>query len=145
MDQKEQHIREDIEGTRTAMSEKIEMIEGRVHETMEGTKTTIDSVMDSVKQIQDTVEQTKSAIDNVLDTIKHSMDETIERAKYTADLIAQVNQNPWLMFGCAILTGYVLSGIDRQGSLGPRHDPEVRRSNSGSQSSPSLYESSAIP
>jgi hypothetical protein len=139
MDQKEQHFRKDIEDTRAAMTEKIEMIENRVHDTMEGTKSTIDNVMDNVKRVQGTVEQTKSTIDNILETIKHSMDETIERVKYTADLIEQVNQNPWIMFGCAILTGYVLSSIDREGSLGPRHDHQRRGSDSDSKSSPAPH------
>jgi hypothetical protein len=134
MDQKENHIRKDIDETRAAMSEKIEMIEGRVHETMEGTKSTIDHVMDNVKHVQGTVEQTMSAVDNVIDTIKHSMDETMERAKYTADLIAQVNKNPWIMFGCAILAGYVLSSMDRERSLGSRHDQERKGHNAGSKS-----------
>ncbi|HSF34399.1 MAG TPA: hypothetical protein VLK82_28565 [Candidatus Tectomicrobia bacterium] len=120
MDQKEHHIRKDIDDTHAVMSEKIEMIEGRVHETMEGTKSTIDHVMDNVKHIQSTVDQTKSAIDNVLETIKDSIDETMERAKYTADLIDQVNKNPWIMFGCAILAGYVLSSMDRERSFGSR-------------------------
>jgi archaellum component FlaC len=103
MDQKEHYIRKDIDETRAVMSEKIDMIEGRVHETMEGTKSTMDQIMESVKHIQGTVDQTKSAMDNVLETIKHSIDETMERAKYTADLIEQVNKNPWIMFGCAVL------------------------------------------
>jgi uncharacterized protein with von Willebrand factor type A (vWA) domain len=114
MDQRESHIRKDIEGTRSAMTEKLEMIEDRVHETMEGTQSTIDTVMDNIKRVQGTVEEAKSTIDNVLETIKYSMDETIERVKYTTDLIGQVNQNPWIMFGSAILMGYVLSSINQR-------------------------------
>jgi ElaB/YqjD/DUF883 family membrane-anchored ribosome-binding protein len=134
MDQKEYYIRKDIDDTRAVMSEKIELIEGRVHETMEGTKSTIDHVMDNVKHIQSTVEQTRSAIDNVIETIKHSMDETMERAKYTADLIEQVNKNPWIMFGCAILAGYVLSSMDRERSFDSRHAQDRKGPNIGAKS-----------
>jgi ElaB/YqjD/DUF883 family membrane-anchored ribosome-binding protein len=101
------------------MTEKLEMIEDRVHETMEGTQSTIDTVMDNIKRVQGTVEEAKSTIDNVLETIKYSMDETIERVKYTTDLIGQVNQNPWIMFGSAILMGYVLSSINQRELLNP--------------------------
>jgi ElaB/YqjD/DUF883 family membrane-anchored ribosome-binding protein len=135
MDQRELHIRKDIDDTRAVMSEKIEMIEDRVHETMEGTKSTIDHVIDNVKHVQETVEQTKSAIDNVLETVKHSIDETIERAKYTADLINQVNRNPWIMFGCAILAGYILSSIDRERSPGSRYDHESEERDSRAKGS----------
>jgi hypothetical protein len=134
MDQKANHIMKDIDDTRAAMNEKIGMIEDRVHETMEGTQSTIDNVMHNVKQVQGTVEQTKSAIDNILAAIKDSVDETIERARYTADLIEQVNQNPWIMFGGAILTGYILSSINREGSLGGRRVDEWKPDNSVSRS-----------
>src|ERR671914_179813 len=126
MDQRENHIRADIEGTRTAMTEKIEMIEDRMHETVEGTQSTIDSVMDNIKRVQGTVEDAKSTVDNIMETIKYTMDETIERVKYTTDLIEQVNQNPWIMFGSAILIGYVLSNLSREKSSGSAQMPEQR-------------------
>jgi ElaB/YqjD/DUF883 family membrane-anchored ribosome-binding protein len=121
MDQRENNIRTDIEDTRTAMTEKIDLIENRMHETMQGTQSTIDNIMDSVKRVQGTVEEAKSTVDNIIETVKYTMDETIERVKYTTDLIEQVNQNPWIMFGSAVLIGYVLSGINLGGSAAPRH------------------------
>jgi ElaB/YqjD/DUF883 family membrane-anchored ribosome-binding protein len=126
MDQRESHIRENIEDTRTAVTEKIEMLEGRVHETMEGTKSTIDTVMDSIKRVQGTVEEAKSAVDNILETLKYTMEETIERVKSTTDLIEQVNRNPWIMFGSAIVMGYILSSIDYKRSFDSRHAHERR-------------------
>jgi hypothetical protein len=139
MDQRNQHLLKDIDDTHNTMNEKIGMIEDRVHETIEGTRSTIDNVMDNVKRVQGTVEQTKSMIDNVLATIKDSMDETIERVKYTAEIIEQVNKNPWIMFGGAILAGYVLSSINRPGSLGGGHAHEWKADNSA------VPESSAVP
>jgi ElaB/YqjD/DUF883 family membrane-anchored ribosome-binding protein len=126
MDQRENHIRTDIEGTRTAMTEKIDMIENRMHETMQGTQSTIDNIMDSVKRVQGTVEEAKSTVDNIIETVKYTMDETIERVKYTTDLIEQVNQNPWIMFGSAVLIGYVLSGLNQGGSSAARHARQPR-------------------
>jgi hypothetical protein len=124
MDQKNQRIIKDIDTTQSAVNEKIEMIEDRVHETLEGTQSTIEGVMDNINRVKGTVEQTKSSLDNILSTIKDSVDETVERVKYTADLIEQVKQNPWIMFGGAILAGYVLSNINREGSLGGRRVDE---------------------
>ena len=140
MDQRENHVRADIEETRTAMTEKIGMIEDRMHETMEGTqstienvidniKPTIESVMDNIKRVQGTVEDAKSTVDNIMETVKYTMDETIERVKYTTDLIEQVNQNPWIMFGSAILIGYVLSSMG-QGSFDSRHTQRREMDNS---------------
>ena len=121
MDERESHIRKDIDDTRSTMNEKLEMIEERVHETVEGTRSTIESVMSNINRVQGTIEETKSTIDNVIETIKYAMDETIERVKYTTDLIEQVNKNPWIMFGSAILMGYVLSSINREASSGSHH------------------------
>jgi len=128
MVQKESDIEKDIEDTRAVMTEKIDIIEGRVHETMEGTKATIDNVMDKVKGVQETIEDAKVTIDSLLETVKHTMEETIERVKYTATLIEQVDQNPWIMFGSAILTGYVLSGLS-QNRLSGQHYTREKKGN----------------
>ena len=111
MVQKESSLERDIEDTRAVMTEKIDMIENRVNETMEGTKATIDNVMEKVKGVQETIDTAKSTVDNILETIKHTMEETIERVKYTSTVIEQVDQSPWIMLGSAVLTGYVLGGL----------------------------------
>jgi uncharacterized membrane protein/ElaB/YqjD/DUF883 family membrane-anchored ribosome-binding protein len=114
MVQKENSLEKDIEQTRAVMTEKIDKIENRMNETMEGTKETISSVMDKVKGVQETIDTAKSTIDNILETIKHTMEETVERVKYTANAIEQVDQNPWIMFSSAVLTGYVLGGLNEE-------------------------------
>lgn len=121
MDKTESHIRQNIEETRAAMNEKIEMIEGRVHETMEGTQSTIDGVVGNINRVKGTIEDTKSVIDSSIDTLRQAVDETVERVKYTADLIEQVKHNPWIMIGSAVLVGYVMGSLNRQDSLDMGH------------------------
>jgi ElaB/YqjD/DUF883 family membrane-anchored ribosome-binding protein len=125
MDEKESHSRVNVGSEHSAVTEKLDMIEERIHDTVEGTKSTINNVMDSIQHAQTTIEGTKSAIDNVLETIKYAMDETVERVKYTTDLIEQVNKNPWIMFGSAVLMGYVLSTVGANALPGRRdtHNP----------------------
>jgi uncharacterized protein with von Willebrand factor type A (vWA) domain len=127
MDQRESQVGKDIENTRAVMAEKIEMIEDRVNETVELTKSTIDNVMHKVKDVQGTIEDAKSTVDDLLETIKQTMEETIERVKSTASLIEQVDQNPWIMFGSAILTGYILSSLNRGRPLGQTYARERGR------------------
>jgi uncharacterized membrane protein len=112
MAQKPNSLERDIEDTRNVMTEKIDMIENRVNETMEGTKVTVNNVIDKVKGVQETIDTAKSSIDSILETIKNTIDETIDRVKYTSTVIEQVDQNPWIMVGSAILTGYVLGGLN---------------------------------
>jgi ElaB/YqjD/DUF883 family membrane-anchored ribosome-binding protein len=118
MDKTESHIKQNIEETRAAMNEKIEKIEGRVHETMEGTQSTIDTVVGNINRAKETIEDTKSIIDNSIDTLRHAVDETVERVKYTAELIEQVKHNPWIMLGSAVLVGYVMGSMNRQDAAG---------------------------
>jgi ElaB/YqjD/DUF883 family membrane-anchored ribosome-binding protein len=118
MDKTECYIKQNIEETRAAMNEKIKKIEGRVHETMDGTKSTIASVVSNIHRVKDTVEETKSVIDTGIDTLRQAIDETVERVKSTAELIDQVKQNPWIMLGSAALVGYVLGSLNRQEALG---------------------------
>src|SRR5215475_8787855 len=131
MVQNEGRLEKDIEDTRAVMTEKIDMIEDRVNETMEGTKATIDNVMEKVKGVQETIDSTKSTIDNILETIKHTMEETIERVKYTSTVIEQVDQNPWIMLGSAVLTGYVLGGLNEGRSPSQHYIPEKKGSTIG--------------
>ena len=135
MVQKESSLERDIEDTRAVMTEKIDMIENRVNETMEGTKATIDNVMEKVKGVQETIDTAKSTIDNILETIKHTMEETIERVKYTSTVIEQVDQSPWIMLGSAVLTGYVLGGLNEGesngGKLAKQHDISDKRQHDG--------------
>jgi hypothetical protein len=113
MDQKEIYIKQNIEKTREAMSEKIERLESRIHKALEGPKSTIHTVIGSIDRLKGTIEETKLAIDHGLDTINQAVDETITRVNPTADLIARVNHDPWIMIGSAILMGYVMGSLNR--------------------------------
>jgi ElaB/YqjD/DUF883 family membrane-anchored ribosome-binding protein len=128
MDQTESHIKQNIEETRASMSQKIEMIEGRMHDTMEGTKSTIDNVVNNINRVKGTIEDTKSIIDTSIDTLRQAVDETVERVKSSADLIDQVKQNPWIMLASAILVGYIMGGLNQHEALGFNKDREHMRS-----------------
>jgi hypothetical protein len=124
MDQREDDLRQEIEDTRAAMTEKIELIEERVQETIAGAKSTVESAMQGFKQVQETVEKAKSTADSVIESVKGTVDETIERAKSTSELIAQVNQNPWIMFGSALLVGYILGSLARNKAFDSTRTPD---------------------
>jgi hypothetical protein len=121
MDQREISIKRNIEGTREAMSEKIAMLESRIHKAMEGPKSTIDAVVGGIDQVRGAIEESKLVIDNGIDTINQAIDETIIRVKSTAGLIAQVEQDPWIMFGSAILMGYVIGSLNCGDVFAKRH------------------------
>jgi ElaB/YqjD/DUF883 family membrane-anchored ribosome-binding protein len=47
----------------------------------------------------------------MLESVKGTVNETVERAKPTADLLDYVQQNPWLLVGGAVLMGYILGAL----------------------------------
>jgi hypothetical protein len=141
MDQRESHLKRNIEETRTAMNEKIDKIEGKVHSTMEGTKSTLDTMVGGINRVKGTIDETKSVVDNSIDTIKQAVDETVERVKYTAELIEQVKHNPWIMIGSAVLVGYVMGSLNREGAMGTRHahEPAAQRFGTATPASSEIH------
>jgi uncharacterized membrane protein len=116
MVQKDSILEKEIDDTRSSMTEKIDMIESQMSEKMDAAKEKIDNVMGKFKDVQDTIDTAKNAVDSILETLKHTMEETVERVKYTSTVIQQVDQNPWIMLGSAVLTGYVLGGLNEGAS-----------------------------
>jgi ElaB/YqjD/DUF883 family membrane-anchored ribosome-binding protein len=80
-------IREQIEETRTALTEKLETLEG---------------------QVRDTVQTAKETVEGTIENVKSSVQETVQTVKRTFDLRHQVDQHPWAMLGGSFLTGFVL-------------------------------------
>jgi ElaB/YqjD/DUF883 family membrane-anchored ribosome-binding protein len=78
---------QDIEDTRSAITEKLEILEERVRETVEGAQ---------------------SSVEDIVENVRETVGDTVETVKRTLDVPHQVDQHPWLMFGGATLAGYLL-------------------------------------
>jgi ElaB/YqjD/DUF883 family membrane-anchored ribosome-binding protein len=78
---------QDIEDTRSAITEKLEILEERVRETVEGAQ---------------------SSVEDIVENIRETVGDTVETVKRTLDVPYQVDQHPWLMVGGATLAGYLL-------------------------------------
>jgi len=92
----EELIRQRMEKTRESLTDKLEILENRL----------IGSVHEATSAVKETVEN-----------VKESMHEGVESVKDAVDVQAHVARRPWLMFGGAVLGGYVL------GSLLSRDEP----------------------
>jgi ElaB/YqjD/DUF883 family membrane-anchored ribosome-binding protein len=107
------------------MTEKLELLEERVRETVESAKSTVDDIMDNVKgtvnetvgAVKGTVDEAKSTVENIVENVKDTMIDTVTRVKHTFDLQYQMENRPWLMLGVSAAFGYLL------GSLGARSAP----------------------
>jgi ElaB/YqjD/DUF883 family membrane-anchored ribosome-binding protein len=83
-------IRRQIGQTRSALTEKLETLEGQVRGTVESAKATVEET-----------------IENVRSTVR----ETVEGVKQTLDVKYQVRQHPWAMFGASVAAGFLAGNL----------------------------------
>lgn len=108
--------RQDIEETRASMTEKLELLEERVRETVETAKSTAEDIMTNVKEtvdetvgaVKETVGDARSTVEGIVDNVKETMDDTMTMVKRSFDMEYQVNHHPWTMLGGSVLMGYML-------------------------------------
>lgn len=101
MENETEMIRQQMFETRTALTEKLETLEEQVADKIKGTT---DSVVE-------TVETVKEAVESTAHTVSATVEKTVETVKETFDLSHQVNEHPWLVFGGAVLLGYVAARL----------------------------------
>ena len=126
MDNETEVIREKMEDARTDLSDKLEMLEKQVRETVQGaTSAVADSVQNATSTVNDTIQSVRDVVDSVkdsvqgtvdsvkdsvqgtVDSVKETMADTVEGVKQTFDLHRQVDHHPYLMVGGAVVVGYV--------------------------------------
>jgi ElaB/YqjD/DUF883 family membrane-anchored ribosome-binding protein len=108
MDQRTNPIQQDmneIRRTRAAMAQKLEQLEGRVEDTVEGAKTTVLDIVDNVRD----------AAEDFIDRAE----EFVEHTKQNFDPTYQIQRHPWMMIGGAIVAGYVLGVLESRRPSGP--------------------------
>jgi hypothetical protein len=79
-------IRQQMEETRSALTEKLETLE---------------------QQVVDTVQGATSAVTETVEKVKGSVQDTVETVKETFNVRRQVEHHPWLMFGGSVALGYL--------------------------------------
>jgi ElaB/YqjD/DUF883 family membrane-anchored ribosome-binding protein len=87
MDQEPDVIRHDIEQTRSALTEKLEALEG---------------------EVRDKVETAKETVEETIANVKATVRETVDTVKRTFDVRYQVDRHPWAMVGGSALAGFLI-------------------------------------
>ncbi len=123
MDPQPDVIRQQIEETRSSLTEKLETLEAEV-------KGTVESAKETVVNAKEAVEET---ISNVKETV-HTATETVKR---TFDIPYQVDRHPWVMVGLSLVSGVVAGAILAPGL---RRDRRLARRMSEASYEPPLRE-----
>lgn len=116
LDPEEAKLRQEMENTRSAMSEKLERLENKVAATVEG----------AANAVTDTVESVKGAVEGTVETVKESVQGTVEAVKKTFDLPRQVDRHPWAMMGGSVALGFAVGHF-----LGGRSAPSTQTLSAG--------------
>jgi ElaB/YqjD/DUF883 family membrane-anchored ribosome-binding protein len=107
---------QDIDTTRSAMTEKLEMLGEQVRETVEGAQASVEKMVENVRDtvdttvatVKQTVEGAQASVEGIVENVKETVGETVEAVQRTFDLHHQMEQHPWLLFGGATMVGYLL-------------------------------------
>jgi ElaB/YqjD/DUF883 family membrane-anchored ribosome-binding protein len=67
-----------------------------------------DDIRKDVKNIRQQIADGLSAMTEKLAIVEGRVQKTVDAVKHTFDLHYQVKQHPWVMFGGALLVGYML-------------------------------------
>lgn len=144
----QEEIRQQIDESRTALVEKLELLEEKVAETVqnatstvaEATATVLNTVNNATASMTDVVENVNTAVQGTVDTVRNTVTDTVESVKHTFDLSEQVERHPWTMLAGAVALGYMGGSYLGQGSSGPESHSQ---SPSGWQPNPPVEHSAS--
>jgi len=114
-------IKRQMEHTRASLTEKVEMLEQKVEDTVTSATTAVTETVETVKEtVQGTVESVKEAVQGTVDTVKETVAGTVESVKDTFDFRAHTQRHPWAVFGGSVAVGF-LGGYFLGGRNGAAH------------------------
>jgi ElaB/YqjD/DUF883 family membrane-anchored ribosome-binding protein len=111
MDHRTGQTQRPIDERQASVTEKMGSVEGQVQDAVDRVKATVEGAREGFKQVQETVDGAKAAVDEVHERTQGTVHETVERMKPATELFEQLQQNPWLLLGGAILMGYVFGRL----------------------------------
>jgi ElaB/YqjD/DUF883 family membrane-anchored ribosome-binding protein len=114
MDDQTEVIRHQMEGTRMALAEKLELLEAQVTE--------------KVQQATSAVTETVDNVSDVVGDVKETVEETVDAVKHTFDLQWHAQHHPWMVLGGAVVLGFVGGSLLRPSRPRERHEKPARAS-----------------
>jgi ElaB/YqjD/DUF883 family membrane-anchored ribosome-binding protein len=127
-------IRNQMDETRTALAEKIELLEKQVTDTVQG----------AAQSVGDTVENVKHAVEDTVNSVKTTVQESVHAVSEALSLSHHVERHPWPMMAGAVAVGFVGGYMLFSRSDDQRADAKFRRLAS-SQGRPPEQEYGATP
>jgi len=127
MENEPELIRDQMQETRTALTEKLDTLQQKVADTVESITT----------PVTETVQTVKEAVTGTVDSVKETVAGTVESVKDTFNLSKQVEQHPWPMVFGSLAAGFLLGRVlpsPFQAAKGFSSEPDFDRLNRASSS-----------
>jgi len=101
-------IRQQMDESRAAITEKLGLLEEKVAETVQSaTASVTETVQNATASVTETVDSVKGAVQGTVDSVRHSVEDTVTSVSEALDLALQVKRHPWAMVMGAMAVGYV--------------------------------------
>lgn len=111
MENQPEVIRQQMEETRASLTDKLEVLEQQVLNTVQDAGQTVESVKDTVGAVKDVVADTatvvKETVQETVAGVKETVRDTVATVKETFSIPRQVDRHPWAMFLGATFVGYL--------------------------------------
>jgi len=104
----EELIRQQMENTRSSITEKLETLEEKVTDDIQ---VATGSVAETVKAVKETVEAVKDTVEGGTDVVKEAVQEGVQTVKHWFDLKSQVQEHPWVVMAGAAGVGFCLGSL----------------------------------
>src|SRR5262245_49435630 len=105
MENEPEVIRDQMQETRTALTEKLEALEQQVSNTVQSATSTVAETVQTVKDtVEDTVGTVKETVEETVSTVKHGLRETF-------DIPGHVQRHPWMAMAGSVAVGYVMGRL----------------------------------
>lgn len=101
MENEPELIRDQMQETRTALTEKLDTLQQKVADTVESI----------TAPVAETVQTVKEAVTDTVESVKDTVSDTVESVKETFDLSLQVQRHPWGMMLGSLATGFALGRL----------------------------------
>lgn len=115
MDPQPDVIRQQIEDTRSSLTDKLETLEAEVKGTVQTARETVESAKEAVEE---TLTTAKESVQETITSVKETMHNASETVKRTFDIPYQVDRHPWGMLGLSFVSG-IVGGALLGGRLNP--------------------------
>jgi ElaB/YqjD/DUF883 family membrane-anchored ribosome-binding protein len=135
-------IRDQMQDTRTALTDKLEALEQQVVNTVQSITNPVVETVETVKKaVEDTVGAVRDTVQSTASTLSGAAEQTMETVKETFDLSRQVERHPWLMMAGAVAAGYLGGRLLLPDNTGSKGQPTT----SGSPFPDSMSRATAEP